>query len=962
MKHSALACGGRRLRLALPATTLALVFSVCGHAASASAPPTPSWLTATPASAGRVVLTWDDNSDHEIGFRIDREPGGPSWPVIVGANERMFTDSPGLGQFTYRVSAIGRDGVSDPSSPTSIHIRSVVRPLRAIAGPGRGPSAGGDGPTGGSSSTGSAGATGPSSVSGSGVVTPVTLRLRPPAMILANAAIGRVDVEWKPSPDLEGGFELTRERFEGRSWVESTLIELPAATTSYTDLLPAGVYRYRVRVIEGEVATPHTSWVVAAMFDGPTVPSAPAAPGAPESVAAADIGNGRAMVTWRDGEGAEQGFSIERDPAFAQGLVQVGPGARTFIDPTGNGTFRYRVRGFNGSGVSAFSDWAQVVVASGSVSGTGTSGGGTALPGLSPSSGGTVSSGPAGGGTGSSGGGGTTGGGAGGGGGGGGSGGGGTGGEPTSPPAGGSGPGAPSWGGGSLIPGLPIDAEGWTIFNPSPDSRIVYVSSSTGNDANSGLSPAAPKRTISAALPLIRDKMPDWLLLKRGDQFPAPMYWSTSGRSGSEPAVLGAYGTGPRPMVVASNAKGLMILGDDPINHVAIVGIHFKDATWNGQQVGQDQPVGIQVIRRGKDLLIEDVRIEGFAHNLVVQGWNGKFVDVKVRRSLLLDGFTTDPEGGGTNSFFMNYDGLLLEENVFDTSDAHWAMGRRLSHNVYATENNTERTIVRGNIARNAGRANFSIRSGGLVENNLSVAGAQHMTAGISYATVSNSARFVNNVLLETRNNGNGQPLGRGISAAKSRSVEIIGNIIAHGTLGGDHRAVVIYPEVDSVRIEQNVIFNWTNQNPPSEGNFTIDLDYAPTGPVVIVGNEVQQLRPANLIRIAQPPQNMAGVMTVGQNRYSSPLSQSLWFWRGNQVMGLSQWGNAVADGTSVAQLVSYPDPGRTVGTYWASVLRASNASTEDFFAAVREQSRANWRSELTAPMVNAYIRAGFGR
>src|SRR5690606_16339245 len=63
------------------------------------------------------------------------------------------------------------------------------------------------------------------------------------------------------------------------------------------------------------------------------------------------------------------------------------------------------------------------------------------------------------------------------------------------------------------------DASGWTVVEPSVDTRTIYVSSSAGDDSNDGLSAATAKRTIHAAKSLLRDGSPDWLLLKRGDTF-----------------------------------------------------------------------------------------------------------------------------------------------------------------------------------------------------------------------------------------------------------------------------------------------------------------------------------------------------------------------------------------------------------------------------------------------------------
>ncbi len=77
------------------------------------------------------------------------------------------------------------------------------------------------------------------------------------------------------------------------------------------------------------------------------------------------------------------------------------------------------------------------------------------------------------------------------------------------------------------------DAAGWTVVDPSADSRIIYVSSSTGNDANDGLSARTAKRSIDAGMALVRDGSPDHLLLKRGDVFTDQSFanWYQSGRS-----------------------------------------------------------------------------------------------------------------------------------------------------------------------------------------------------------------------------------------------------------------------------------------------------------------------------------------------------------------------------------------------------------------------------------------------
>jgi hypothetical protein len=71
-------------------------------------------------------------------------------------------------------------------------------------------------------------------------------------------------------------------------------------------------------------------------------------------------------LNWSDNSNNEQGFRIERClnnncSNFAQ-IAQVGANVTSFVDNTvsGNKTYRYRVRAFNATGNSAYSNIAQV--------------------------------------------------------------------------------------------------------------------------------------------------------------------------------------------------------------------------------------------------------------------------------------------------------------------------------------------------------------------------------------------------------------------------------------------------------------------------------------------------------------------------------------------------------------------------------------------------------------------------
>ncbi len=82
-------------------------------------PASPSGLTATAASATQLDLQWNDNSDSEEGFRVERREGASDQWVVVGgrvpANRPQFTDyglEPG-GTYTYRVRAFNVAGHSE---------------------------------------------------------------------------------------------------------------------------------------------------------------------------------------------------------------------------------------------------------------------------------------------------------------------------------------------------------------------------------------------------------------------------------------------------------------------------------------------------------------------------------------------------------------------------------------------------------------------------------------------------------------------------------------------------------------------------------------------------------------------------------------------------------------------------------------------------------------------------------
>jgi hypothetical protein len=81
----------------------------------------------------------------------------------------------------------------------------------------------------------------------------------------------------------------------------------------------------------------------------------------------------------------------------------------------------------------------------------------------------------------------------------------------------------------------------------SLSATVYYVSSSMGNDANSGTSISAPWKTLTK-VNSFTPKPGDQILFKSGDSWKGTLTPRTSGLSGS-PFVYGAYGTGAKPVI-----------------------------------------------------------------------------------------------------------------------------------------------------------------------------------------------------------------------------------------------------------------------------------------------------------------------------------------------------------------------------------------------------------------------------
>jgi FtsP/CotA-like multicopper oxidase with cupredoxin domain len=277
-------------------------------------PAAPTNLTAALAFGPVITLNWQDNSNNETSFIIERSTNGGAFTQIgtVGANITTFVDTTGqpATTYTYRVYSANALGTS-PYSNTA----QVVVPAAPAA---------------------------PTSLV-------VTLQLGIPGTLQAS-------LTWRDNANNETGFIVERAT-DGVNFVQ---IAQPGprngqGNVTYVDttILPDITYTYRVAAINAVVKSDYSN--TSSVY----VPFPPAAPSGLTAVAVRQGNNERVTLTWTDNSNNETSFEIQRatNSTFTQGLVTSTAGANTTTFTTGNiarVTYYFRIRAVNVAGSSAW--------------------------------------------------------------------------------------------------------------------------------------------------------------------------------------------------------------------------------------------------------------------------------------------------------------------------------------------------------------------------------------------------------------------------------------------------------------------------------------------------------------------------------------------------------------------------------------------------------------------------------
>lgn len=354
-----------------------------------------------------------------------------------------------------------------------------------------------------------------------------------------------------------------------------------------------------------------------------------------------------------------------------------------------------------------------------------------------------------------------------------------------------------------------VNPQGWTDATPSGDGRDVYVSA-VGSDMNDGSSPSSPMRTFANASKNLRPGHGDWICPRSGDAFNEPLpKWVWSGESATNPCGVRTYGglerayilTGPGVTPLHFEGGGA---APPKIEHVVFQGIDFCSVGRDGS----DECDGVSFLRQVNDVLFEDCRWQGYGNGLILYGFDGPHLNVRLRRCLVLDSWGS--VGHVQGIYAANISGLALFECFVDHNGWNPDIFR---HGIYCQSGSGPTTIDGCVISRSSSHG-LQLRSGGRVSASLFLRNPIGMSLGggddPNPGGVGVNVR--GNVILEGRDIDASNPRGWGIHVSNVNKGTISGNVIAHNG-GGQPSGISLEGDVASgirdLRVSDNVIHNW---------------------------------------------------------------------------------------------------------------------------------------------------------
>ena len=281
--------------------------NVVNATTSTQPPAAPSGLSATAVSPSQVNLAWTDNANNEDGFKIDRSTDGTNFTELasVGANATSYSDNSGSSQTTYHYRVRAFRGTTFSSYSNVANATTLVGPPAAPSG-----------------------------------------------LSATAASTSQINLAWTDNANNEDSFEIERST-DGVNFAPLAAVGANVRTYSDTGLSSGVTYHYRVRAANAAGSSAYSN----------TATSTTQAPlGAPSNLTATATSDTKIRLNWQDNSSGETGFEIERssDGVNFTLVKKVAAGVVTWTNSnlTGATTYYFRVRAYNATSKSAYSNTA----------------------------------------------------------------------------------------------------------------------------------------------------------------------------------------------------------------------------------------------------------------------------------------------------------------------------------------------------------------------------------------------------------------------------------------------------------------------------------------------------------------------------------------------------------------------------------------------------------------------------
>jgi hypothetical protein len=267
----------------------------------------PSGLIAQAAGSEGINISWVDTTFNESGFELWRLVDGiPEWELLVTleSNSRGFNDLDIIEgkKYTYMVRAyIGSDGVYSPYSSMASAVASI-------------PAA-------------------------------------PDNFTYSTVNASSVMLTWRDNSNNESGFKVEKKDNSSGNWTEIASLQQNVTRYTVSNLNSSTTYTYRIKAFSIDNNSFSYSMELTVSFKKPEVPS---------GIVLTALSSSEIRVGWSDNSNSEMGFAIERKKnggEFAE-IVKLPANTVNYIDKglNPNQQYFYRVRAYNASGYSSYSD------------------------------------------------------------------------------------------------------------------------------------------------------------------------------------------------------------------------------------------------------------------------------------------------------------------------------------------------------------------------------------------------------------------------------------------------------------------------------------------------------------------------------------------------------------------------------------------------------------------------------